>query len=105
MNDRIAELTRTIDDSDTKLKRAREELSRIRSSCLHQWGPVRDCSEYKPAYDIPGDPPGTMGVDWRPGCHVPAQTIEKWQRTCRLCGLTETTTETNQQVTHTPRFR
>ena len=104
MNTRAQELERTISEEAAKLKQAEAELAGIHRSCQHNWGQVVYCPEHIPAYDIPGDPPGTMGVDWRPGCHVNAQTINKWSRTCQLCGLTKKTTETEQHVSHAPIF-
>ena len=74
------------------------EIGQIEQNCTHRWGVTRDVSEYIPAYTIPGDPPGTMGIDWRGPCHVDAKTIPKWERTCQNCGKVETTTRTNEEV-------
>ena len=59
---------------------------------------------YHAAYTCPGDPPGTMGVDWRGPVHVPSKTIPKWRRTCDLCGKIEETQRTNDVVTKEPKW-
>jgi hypothetical protein len=70
----------------------------------HQWGdtiydPIRE-----EAYTIPGDPPGTMGIDWRGPTPVPAKTTDRWSRTCNRCGRTETTTHFVPSGDRVPKF-
>ena len=57
-------------------------------------------------YTIPGDRPGTMGVDWRGPVHVPSSTKDQWTRTCTECGKEEVTTQKNEEkkVNITPRW-
>ncbi len=71
---------------------ARAALIIAETACSHQWGKTVWCGEHKEGYTIPGDAPGTMGVDWRGPIYVSPKTIDKWQRTCTLCGKEEFTT-------------
>ena len=60
----------------------------------HKWGEIKyEPIEHK-AYRIEGDPPGTMGIDWRGPMDVPAVTEKQWSRTCTECGFKETTQRT-----------
>jgi len=76
---------------EMELEVAKSRLSKIESECNHDWGETSYTPEYKKAYTIPGDPPGTMGVDWRGPVHVPAETIKKWTRICKRCGKKDVT--------------
>lgn len=70
-------------------RNAQQELERYESRCQHKWGEtVYDPIHHK-AYTCPGDPPGTMGVDWRGPVYVPAQTEDRWKRECQDCGRVE----------------
>jgi hypothetical protein len=83
---------------------AEGRLSQVVRECRHEWtAPVAD-HIYREGYTIPGDPPGTMGVDWRGPCYVEPKTTHRWKRTCRLCGHVEHTSNTNKHVTETPDF-
>lgn len=80
-----------------KLDQLKSTIAGMERDCSHTWGPT----EYKPiehrAYTIPGDAPGTMGVDWRGPCYVPATTEKVWSRTCTKCGKVETTQRTKKE--------
>lgn len=86
------------------LKEAESSLSYYVNNCRHSWGKVQADHIYEKAYTIPGDPPGTMGVDWRGPCYVPAKETKRWKRVCEECGKEEFTTNTEQHVTYTPKF-
>lgn len=73
-------------------------------NCGHLWGEAIYCPEYTKGYYVEGDPPGTMGVDWRGGYDVPSKTIERWKRVCKKCGKEEFTTNKTEQVKYVPRF-
>lgn len=85
---------------------AEKRLEAFERNCRHEWGEIEYCPEHIPAYTIPGDPPGTMGVDWRGPCHVPSETIDRWRRVCRICGRVETTDRADIETTaiKKPRF-
>ena len=96
----IAEaLRKKICQLDKELKATKESLFQLESSCCHQWEDPVYCPEYRKGYTIPGDPPGTMGSDWRGPVDVPAQTIKRWRRKCKLCGKEEIT-ERVKEVSH-----
>ena len=70
---------------------AKRRLESYELNCKHDFGePVYEPIYHK-AYTVPGDAPGTMGVDWRGPCHVPASTDDRWKRECKECGLVEYT--------------
>jgi hypothetical protein len=78
----------------TRLETRRNMLQQVVNRCQHDWGKTEYKPEYHKAYTIPGDPPGTMGVDRRGPCHVPASTDKKWQRVCKKCGCKQVTSRT-----------
>lgn len=67
------------------------EAEVVEKQCFHTWGAIVYDPIYHKAYTAPGDPPGTMGVDWRGPVHVSAQTIPQWRRQCTKCGFSQTT--------------
>jgi hypothetical protein len=79
-----------IDELERKLARKKDELAEIRRSCQHK-ASIEFTPEYTVAYTLPGDPPGTMGIDWRGPTHGPSQTVRIWTWKCSECGLTQTT--------------
>ncbi len=85
------------------LRRRRADLDQAEKNCRHEWDVVRDDLR-EGGYTIPGDPPGTMGIDWRGPCHVPAKTTPRWRRTCRVCGKVEYTTRIETEEIKHPKF-
>jgi hypothetical protein len=86
------------------LEQKKRELERGVSCCHHDFTQAVADHQYTEGYTIPGDAPGTMGVDWRGPCYVPSSTKHQWKRTCRTCGKVEITNKTDEVVTRTPRF-
>lgn len=82
-------------------KKLQAELEQIERSCEHCWGKPMCDPEYQEAHIIPGDKPGTMGVDWRPEQHVPAKIVPRWKRTCDRCGMIQTTKRKRQVMDET----
>ena len=76
---------------ESRLKRLRQQLQEAETACSHDWQ-IENKPIYFPAHTLPGDPPGTMGVDWRGPCHVPAETKPRWIRRCPKCERVEHTT-------------
>ena len=83
--------------SQQELDSAQAAVEAIERSCQHQFGKPEYKPDHRPAYTIPGDPPGTMGIDWQGPCHVEAKTTPKWVRQCSVCGKVETTIRTKPQ--------
>jgi len=79
-------------------------IKAIQETCRHTWGEVKYTPDIQEAYTIPGDAPGTMGVDWRGPCYVPRKEIPKWTRVCKHCDKMEVTTKIRQEVTRIPTF-
>ncbi len=104
MDTKIKTLREKIASLDQELKWAKQELSHAESNCAHIWGEVVEDHIYEKGYLIPGDPPGTMGVDRRGDFYVQPKTTLRWKRVCNKCGKTEHTYETNKKVIETPRF-
>ncbi len=95
-------------NAQSEIERLNREIGQLKSqqaNCPHQWGEVIADHIYNEAYTIPGDPPGTMGIDWRGPCYVPAETIERWKRVCKICGKIEYTSQKEQvRVEYEPVF-
>ncbi len=104
MNTEIRKLREDVELLKQQLDVAQRRLNNCVSSCKHQWSdPVAD-HIYEKGYEIPGDPPGTMGVDWRGPIWVEAKTIKQWKRTCSKCGEVQHTRKMAEHVTETPDF-
>ena len=94
-----------IQEAERILAAKRASLAHIYATCKHQFGdPVYDPIVVK-GFTHPGDPPGTMGVDWRAPVYVEGSETPRWRQTCSLCGLTEYTTDTTTVATRHPQFR
>ncbi len=94
--DTLATCKQSVDD----LKR---QLTIRENQCPHRFGETTADNIYHKAYTIPGDKPGTMGVDFRGSTHVPSTIDKRWKRVCALCDKVEHTSET--EATHKPKFR
>lgn len=90
----VENLRLEIEMKQKSLVNAEQHLERMENKCYHQWsGPIADHIYHK-GYTIPGDEPGTCGSDWRGKVEVNPRTEERWKRICKVCGKTETTTQT-----------
>jgi len=67
------------------------QANEIRNKCMHKW----EAYTYDPiitkGYTVPGDPPGTMGIDHRNAFYVEGTTTPRWKRRCSQCGYEQTT--------------
>jgi hypothetical protein len=95
---------REIQELEDRLARKKASIINVQNNCSHSWGSVIDASIYTPGYTIPGDPPGTMGIDWRGPVYVDSKTEHRWKRICKNCNKEEVTTQTNKTVVETPKF-
>jgi hypothetical protein len=86
-----------------ELTKAEIDLKKYVTKCNHNFETNYD-PVYTPAYTIPGDKPGTMGIDWQGPVYVPAKTQERWKRECEKCGLVEYTTETEDIIKKIPKW-
>ncbi|MBI2120553.1 MAG: hypothetical protein HYT94_02940 [Parcubacteria group bacterium] len=100
IRNQIASLTR-------QLESAKQSLCAVERQCnqgKHDFGDPVYTPKHEPGYMIEGDPPGVGGVDHRDSFYVSAKDTPAWTRVCKLCGKTETTTQTTETKVHTPRF-
>lgn len=88
------ELRREIAIVTNRLESLKAKLFGRERSCGHVWEQIKYDPINYPAHTSPGDPPGTMGVDWRGPTFIPASTTKQWSRTCQKCGKVETTQRT-----------
>lgn len=95
---RMSEQIQALEDQ----KRANDgRIAELERQCSHDWE-EKYTPVHHPGHHSPGDPPGTMGVDWRPPMDFPPSTEPKWTRTCKRCGRVETTTRTRQEPVTKP---
>jgi hypothetical protein len=92
------QLERSIEAKRRELEAAEQALRNADAACRHEFGTAENADIYHPPYTIPGDTPGTMGVDYRGPCHVPSKTEKRWRRTCKKCGKVEFTTRIASEV-------
>jgi hypothetical protein len=111
LNTKERKMSNEIRDKVARLKRelaeAQRELELAEARCnngRHDWAEAKYEPIYHKAYTIPGDEPGTMGIDFRGPCYVPAKTDQRWTRTCKCCGKVETTTRATEEVSKKPQF-
>lgn len=87
-----------------ELKSSEDNLRSLVNQCPHDWSePIADHIR-TPGYTVPGDPPGTMGIDWRGPTYVDSKTEYRWKRICNACGEVEYTSHTEDTVITTPKF-
>lgn len=104
MKQEAKKLREIVEKAEEDLRQAQSNLRNLIQNCQHQYGETIYDPIYTPAYTIPGDKPGTMGVDWRGPVHVPAKTEDRWRRECESCGIVEYTTQTKQNVREEPQW-
>lgn len=104
MTKNFAEMRRLLAESERNTEARKDILFHAVQNCKHEWTkPVAD-HIYHAGYRIPGDPPGTMGVDWRGPVDVPSKTENRWRRECEICGEVQYTSDTTKEVTEHPKF-
>lgn len=89
-----SDLKRDISIAQTDLLNKQRRLSNIQTSCQHNFTQPRYDPEECHGYTVPGDPPETMGVDWRGPQYVPSSSKPRWSRYCSKCDKTEYTYRT-----------
>lgn len=104
MKNDIRNLREQVGELESRLESKKFELDTAIRNCHHNWTDTIADHIYHPGYQCPGDPPGTMGIDWRGPVWVDARTEKRWKRTCQTCGLVEYTTRTKEEVTEHPTF-
>lgn len=98
---RINQLQVTLSRIDRERFEILREIDTLQKACSHDWE-IRYTPEITKAHTVPGDVPGTMGVDYRGPVYVPEKTVDKWTRNCSKCGKEETTKELRSVLTHGP---
>ncbi len=96
-HDEVSKIKSRIEALNRELESEKSRLNAIFRNCRHEWSDIKYDPIHHPGYTIPGDPVGTMGVDWRGPSYVPAQTTKQWKRTCKCCSLTQVTARTRKQ--------
>ena len=104
MEDKAKKLREQVETSAQEFENAKKNLTNYVNSCEHEFDEVVYDPIHTPAYTCPGDPPGTMGSDWRGPTHVSAHTEKRWKRTCQTCGEEQYTTKTNKSYKENPDF-
>jgi hypothetical protein len=90
--------------AEQELEAAKGAVAHLEATCSHTFTPpVRDDLVRPGYYDTPpwahpGRGPENHQV------YVPEQRTPRWCRTCVACGKVQHTTQTDEHVTHTPRF-
>jgi hypothetical protein len=97
-------LEQEIKQLEADLRERQESLRGLQSRCPHVWGATKYTPEIHEGYQDPGDPVGTMGVDWRGPIWVPRQEIPRWSRRCSECGLVQQTERTTDKIEKVPAF-
>jgi uncharacterized coiled-coil DUF342 family protein len=102
MNQEAKEFRENIDGLENKLKQFKGKLNELIRNCKHTYRPVVYDPIITEAYTIPGDPPGTMGVDWRGPIYVPREERLRWKRECAECGFVEYTEQIKEKIERIP---
>jgi hypothetical protein len=100
----VEEARKAFEAAGILLRHKEETLARMENQCQHRWSEAKYTPEHHESYTIPGDEPGTMGVDFRGPMYVPPSETPKWTRTCLECGKIQITTASKTQEKKIPDF-
>ncbi len=101
---RLAELDAQVEQLNSARRNVTLEIERLEKSCSHDWEDLEPDRIRRESYMIPGDEPGTMGVDRQGPVYVPATTETFYRRRCARCGKEERTNRTTERKTTVPRW-
>jgi len=104
MNDQARRLRESAAEAKEKYNNADAKLENYIKRCQHNFSETVYEPIYTPRYTSPGDPPGTMGIDWRGPVFVPSKTEDRWKKECSLCGLVRYTQCFNKVEKKEPRW-
>ena len=107
MENKARELIEQANRFATEANMAQEELQTYQDNCRHVWGETKYTPIHHKGYTIPGDKPGTMGVDYRGPCYVEPRTEDRWTRECNICGLEQITSKADKkpvEIVKVPRW-
>ena len=108
MNARFQALVTAATETQRAADQARQALDTARRQCNHVWSkpaytPIR--TEGYKTQNLMGHftvtPEGHVNA---PEVYIPPTETPRWTRMCVECGLDQTTSQTEQHVTHTPKF-
>lgn len=85
------DLRSKLQDEKNRVQSMENQLREFERDCHHSWDDVRYVPIHTPGYQLPGDAPGTMGIDWRGPTWISATTKKRWSRECSLCGFVQFT--------------
>ena len=91
LRERMARIREKMNEQENEKRSIEYQLDNLERTCQHDFTAPEYIPEHREGYTIPGDAPGTMGVDWRGPTYVPSETIDKWRRVCKRCGKVEVT--------------
>lgn len=104
MNSTASGIRYRLQKAKDELKLAEKAVAELESKCQHKWGETEYTPRIEKGYTDPGDPLGTMGIDWRGPMYISGKTYDIWTRTCMECGKVEKTTNTVEKVERLPKF-
>jgi hypothetical protein len=91
MNPEILELNARImslQEVKSELEKLIEQKRKIKERCNHEWGETIFDPIIEPPLKIE---PIKQGSDYYSGCDIPERRIDRWVRTCKICGLKQET--------------
>ena len=101
---KVSTLQANIETLEAEIRRLKAQKADEIRKCMHVWTVPMSDHIYTEGYTIPGDPPGTCGVDWRGPVYVDAKTEKRWRRKCTVCGHVEYTSRVEQHIEEVPKF-
>jgi hypothetical protein len=104
LSDQIKAIKEQINSAQNDLVSKERQLETLYRQCNHRWSEPIYTPIRTEGYRTEGDPPGTMGIDWRGPMYVPPTTTDRWTRECTECGKQETTERKQEKKSYEPDF-
>lgn len=104
MDPRFRQLRENVRIAQSNLQTHEHALATALAQCGHSWTEPKYDPIVREPYTIPGDRPGTMGIDWRGPTYVERKETPRWTRECKICGKVAETGQVVQILTQKPKF-